>query len=137
MFDPDLFFAQAERLILAAAGEEDYRTGVSRIYYSCHIDARDSMFGVDAANWRGRGRRPSHRAVIDAAERALPPDSADRFRRLKAMREMADYVRDPAHPEMQALFANRDAGDWSDLADEALTIARDLLPQLRQLPPAP
>ena len=137
MFDPNLFFAQAERLILAAAGEEDYRTGVGRIYYSCHIDARDAMFGVDAVNWRGPGRRPSHRAVIRAAERALPPESADLFKRLKEMREKADYVRDPAHPEMQSLFAARDARNWSDLADEALAIARDLLPLLRQLPPAP
>ena len=137
MFDPNLFFAQAERLILAAVGEEDYRTAVGRIYYCCHVDARDSMFGDDAANWRGPGRRPSHRAVILAAERALPPDSVERFERLKAMREKADYVRDPAHPEMQALFASHNARDWADLADEALVIARDLLPLLRQLPPAP
>ena len=137
MFDPNLFFAQAERLILAAVGEEDYRTAVGRIYYCCHVDARDAMFGDDAANWRGPGRRPSHRAVILAAERTLPRRSADDFRHLKEMREMADYVRDPAHPEMQALFASHNARDWADLADEALVIARDLLPLLRQLPPAP
>ena len=137
MFDPHLFLTQAERLILAAVGEEDYRTAVSRTYYSCHIDARDRMFGDDAANWRGPGRRPSHRAVITAAERVLPPNAVGRLKRLKAMREMADYVRDPAHPEMQALFAARNARDWSDLANEALRTARDLLPQLRQLPPAP
>ena len=53
------------------------------------------------------------------------------------MREKANYVRDPAHPEMQELFATYNARDWADLADEALAIARDLLPLLRQLPPAP
>ena len=87
-------------------------------------------------NWGGPGRRPSHRAVITAAASALPPDLVYRFELLKRMREMADYVRDPAHPEMQALFADRNARDWADLADEALGIARDLLPLLRQLPPA-
>ena len=138
MFDADEFFTYGEAIVRAGGGEAASRTAVGRLYYSCYIEARDSMFGDDAVNWRGRGRRPSHRAVIEAAERALPPGPASqRFKRLKAMREMADYIRDPAHPEMQALFAARNARDWADLADEALGIARDLLPLLRQLPPAP
>ena len=137
MFEAERFFTYAEALVRAGGGEEASRTVVNRVYYSCHLEARDSMFGDDAANWGGPGRRPSHRAVIRAAAPALPPDSAYRFELLKWMREMADYVRDPAHPEMQQLFADRNARDWSDLADEALSIARDLLPLLRQLPPAP
>ena len=138
MFDWERFFAQAERLALAAVGEEDYRTAVSRLYYVCHLIARDLMFGVDAANWGGPGRRPSHRAVMGAAERALPPGAAiRRFQRLREMREKADYISDPAHPEMLDLFAVGTARDWAGLADEALGIVRDLLPLLRRLPPAP
>ena len=137
MFDPALFFTYAEALAQAGGGEEASRTIVNRVYYSCHVEARDCMFGVDAVNWKGPGRRPSHRAVITAATRTLPLELIDAFERLKEMREMADYVRDPAHPEMQALFSVNNARDWADLADEALTIARDLLPLLRRLPPAP
>ena len=121
----------------AGGGEEASRTTVNRVYYSCHLEARDSMFGDDAMNWRGPGRRPSHRAVITAAAGALPPDSVIRFEQLKEMREKADYVRDQAHPEIQQLFADHNARDWADLADQALRIARDLLPLLRQLPPTP
>ena len=137
MFDAEEFFTYGEAIVRGGGGEAASRTGVGRLYYSCHVEARDCMFGVDAANWKGPGRRPSHRAVIIAAARTLPLESIDSFRRLKEMREMADYVRDPAHPEMQALFAVNNAHDWADLADEALTIARDLLPLLRQLPTPP
>ena len=121
----------------AGGGEEASRTTVNRVYYSCHLEARDCMFGVDAANWRGRGRRPSHRVVIEAARRTLSPAAVDYFEQLKEMREKADYLRDPAHPEIQQLFADHNARDWADLADEALRIARDLLPLLRRLPTAP
>ena len=136
MFDWQLFFTYAEAIVRAGGGEEAYRIAVSRLYYACHLIARDCMFGVDAVNW-GRDWRPSHRAVLAAASRALPPDSIIGFKRLKEMREKADYVSDPAHPEMLDLFAAGEAHDWAGLADEALTIARDLLPRLRQLPPAP
>ena len=34
VFDSERFFAQAERLWAQAAGEEDYRTAVSRAYYA-------------------------------------------------------------------------------------------------------
>ena len=94
------------------------------------------MFGVDAANW-GQDRRPSHRAVIAAAAASLGSVDTERFNRLKLMREKADYVGDPAHPELQRLFADYNAHDWADLAGEALTLARALLPRLRELPPAP
>ena len=59
------------------------------------------------------------------------------FERLKLMREKADYIRDPLHPEIRLLFADQDVRDWAGLANEAMVIARDLLPYLRQLPPAP
>lgn len=135
VFDSERFFAQAERLWAQAAGEEDYRTAVSRAYYACHLVARDRLFGVDAVDWE-RAWRPSHRAVIAAAAASISGVDAERFNRLKLMREKADYVRDPEHPELRQLFAANNARDWADLAEEALTIARALLPLLRRLPAA-
>ena len=138
MFDPELFFKQAERLAQPGGGEEDYRTAVSRAYYACHLTARDRLFGVDAVNWGTEGRKPSHYAVIAAAA-AFPEVDVDgqRFEWLKLMREKADYVRDPDHPEVRQLFTSYGVRDWGELASEALVIARNLLPILRQLLPAP
>ena len=135
VFDPELFFTQAERMARAGAGEEDYRTAVSRAYYACHLIARDRLFGVDAVNW-GRGWRPSHYAVTTAVRAHVPGVMDRRFNRLKRMRENADYVRDPDHPETQLLFADHDVRDWAGLANEALVTARALLPHLRSLPSA-
>ena len=61
----------------------------------------------------------------------------ERFDRLKLMRENADYVRDSDHPQTRELFAAHGAHDWAGLANEALNIARVLLPRLRRLLPAP
>ena len=136
VFDPELFMAQAERLARTGGGEEDYRTAVSRAYYACHLIARDRLLGVDAGG-RERSRRPSHRAVIAAAVASPESDvDSEQFNRLKLMRENADYVRDPDHPETLRLFAVNDVHDWPELANEALNIARALLPHLRTLPPA-
>ena len=138
MFDPELFFTQAERLAQPGGGEEDYRTAVSRAYYACHLTARDRLFGVDAVNWGTPGQRPSHYAVIAAsvASSAGGVDSRP-FEWLKLMREKADYLRDPDHPEVRQLFTSYDVRDWGELANEALVIARNLLPVLRQLQPSP
>ena len=109
---------------------------MSRAYYACHLVARDRLLGVDAGG-RERSRRPSHRSVIAVA--VASPESgvdAEQFNRLKLMRENADYVRDPDHPETRRLFAASNVRDWADLANEALSIARALLPRLRTLPPA-
>lgn len=127
--------AQAERLAQPGAGEEDYRTAVSRAYYACHLVARDRLFGVDAVRW-GRGWRPSHRTVMEAVRPHMPDVIHERFDQLKLMRENADYVRDPDHPETQRLFSVLNTNDWAEFASDALTIARRLLPRLRTLPPA-
>ena len=127
--------AQAERLAQPGAGEEDYRTAVSRAYYACHLVARDRLLGVDAGG-RERNRRPSHYAIIATVRPHLTDVLTQSFDRLKRMRENADYVRDPDHPETLRLFADHGVRDWSELANEALTVARVLLPRLRTLPPA-
>ncbi len=130
--DPELFLGQAQRLAGTAENEADYRSAINRAYYACHLTARDALFGVDA---RG-GRRPSHRTVINSVARApgLRQD-ARMLRRLKRMREVADYVTDSSHPDIQGVFAENRVADWASLAARALAIAGALVPRLRVLPP--
>ncbi len=128
--DPDLFLVQARRLARTAENEADYRSAISRAYYACHLTARDALFGVDA----GGGGRPSHWAVINSVARA-EENAADRLRRLKRVREVADYVTDSSHPEVQGVFANGRASDWASLAGRALAVAHRLIPRLRALQP--
>ena len=128
--DPELFLVQARRLARTAENEADYRSAVSRAYYACHLTARDALFGVDA----GGGGRPSHWAVINSVAKAEEND-ADRLRRLKRMREAADYVTDSSRPDVQGAFANSRVSDWTSLAGRALAVADRLIPRLRALRP--
>ena len=99
--DPELFLGQAQRLARDAENEADYRSAISRAYYACHLTARDALFGVDA---RG-GKRPSHWAVINSVDK-VPGRRRDarKLRGLKWMREVADYITDSLHPEVQERF---------------------------------
>ena len=130
--NPELFLIQAQRLTRTAENEADYRSAISRAYYSCHLTARDALFGVDA----GGGGRPSHRTVVKSVANApgLRQD-ARMLRRLKRMREVADYVTDSSHPDVRRVFASGPASDWASLAARALAIADALIPRLRALPP--
>ena len=130
--DPELFLVQAQRLAGTAENEADYRSAINRAYYACHLTARDALFGVDA---RG-GRRPSHSAVINSVANTpgLHQD-ARRLWGLKRMREVADYVTDSSHPDVQDVFANSRVADWAGLVARALAIADALIPRLRALPP--
>ena len=130
--DPELFLVQAERLAQTAENEADHRSAISRAYYACHLVARDALFGVDA----GGGRRPSHSAVINSVARAPGQrQDARMLRRLKRMREVADYVTDSSHPDVQGVFAENRVADWASLAARALAVAGALIPRLRALPP--
>ena len=128
--DPELFLVQAQRLARTAENEADYRSAISRAYYACHLVARDALFGVDTAG----GRRPSHQAVISSVGKA-EENGADRLRRLKRMRETADYVTDSSHHEVQAVFVDSRVSDWASLAARALAVEGALIPRLRTLPP--
>ncbi len=130
--DPELFLVQAQRLAGTAENEADHRSAINRAYYACHLTARDALFGVDA----GGGRRPSHWAVINSADRVPGLHQDARWlRELKSMREAADYVTDSSHPDVQRVFAENRVADWESLADWALAIAVALIPRLRTLPP--
>ena len=116
-----------------AENEADYRSAISRAYYACHLVARDALFGVDAKG----GKRPSHWAVINSVDKVpgLLYD-ARLLRALKRMREVADYVTDSLHPEVQDVFTDSRVSDWAGLAARALAVAGALIPRLRRLPPA-
>lgn len=131
--DPELFLDQARRLAGDAENEADYRSAISRAYYACHLVARDALFGVDA---RGGGR-PWRWRVINSVDKVpgLRYD-ARLLRTLKRMREVADYVTDSLHPEVQDVFADRRVSDWAGLAARALAAAGALIPRLRRLQPA-
>ena len=62
-------------------------------------------------------------------------EDAEELRKLKAMREAADYVTDSSHPDVQRVFAENSVSDWASLADWALSIADAIIPRLRTLPP--
>ena len=131
--DPELFLGQARRLANDAENEADYRSAINRAYYACHLTARDALFGVDA----GGGRRPSHWAVINSVNKAPSGHwDARRLRRLKKMREVADYVTDSSHPEVRRVFERSQVANWEGLAAAALAVAGEVVPRLRRLPPA-
>ena len=130
--DPERFLVQAQRLAGTAEDDANYRSATNRAYYACHLVALDALFGVDA----GGGKRPSHWAVIKAvAGHRGGEEDANDLRRLKRMREVADYVTDSSHPEVQGVFDENSASDWASLADWALAVAGALIPRLRALPP--
>ena len=132
--DPAEFLAHAS-LLMEAGGEAGYRSAINRAYYACHLMARDRLFGLDAARWEPPPRRPSHRAVVRALLRSLPmSDAADQLERLRQAREIADYVRDGAHPEAQAMFSLHGVSDWRELAQTSLARALDMFAALQRLP---
>ena len=132
--DPADFLAQAP-LLMEAGGEAGYRSAINRAYYACHLTARDRLFGLDAARWEDAGRRPSHRAVVRALRR-LPSmmDAAEPLEHLRKTREVADYVRDPMHPEVQTQFSLNGVSSWREMAELSLLRARDVFAALRSLP---
>lgn len=132
--DPLDLFTLAERLH-AGGGEAQARTAINRAYYACHLVARDRLYGVDAARWTPRNqRRPSHRAIVEEVAPILDRGDGNTLDRLKRMREIADYIRDPDHPEVQSIFRRESVGDWQGLAEQALNLARDILPTLQTMP---
>ncbi len=133
--DPADLVSLADRLLAESGGDEAAcRTAISRMYYACHLSARDQRFGLDAG--AAPGQRPSHRAVIREVQAQTGVDAARDLEDLKRMREVADYVRDLEHPEVRAVFARQGVSDWSALADVAAALTRDLLPLLQAIPAA-
>ena len=96
--------------------------------------ARDRLFGLDASQWGGPVR-PSHRAVVRALrKRPSMRDAAHNLEQLRRTREVADYVRDPLHPEAQDLFMKQGVSGWRELAQFSLLRARDVFAALQSMP---
>ncbi len=132
--DPAEFLAHAS-LLLEVGGEAGCRSAINRAYYACHLIARDRLFGLDAARWEPPPRRPSHRAVIRSLRRRPSTRNvAHSLELLRRTREIADYVRDPLHPEARELFAWHGVSDWRELAQASLARAREVFAALQRLP---
>ena len=136
-FSPAELRQIAAELLAAAPNEVACRSAINRLYYACHLAARDALYGVDAEDvTRAGGRRPSHRSIIDDVEARLPSTVAARLRELKDLREAADYVTDDASPQVQTLLLHYGAANWEDLAAVASAKTDEILPQLSELPRA-
>lgn len=137
MFDPELFFTQATRLARNANGEEDYRSAISRAYYSCHIIARDQLFGVDGRKQTAKERKYPHQIIVSTIRETngIPSRQslASKLNLLMTMRVHADYVRRSS--KVDGLFKRHRVTDWDKLAQKALTIAIDIKPVLKGLKP--
>ncbi|MXV80457.1 MAG: hypothetical protein F4X58_00465 [Chloroflexi bacterium] len=123
----------AERMLSGSRRDEaTCRTAINRLYYACHLSARDRRYGLDAHI--AAGRRPSHQAILHVVQEQAGAERARVLEDLKRMREVSDYILDSDHSEIRAVFARAGASDWSDLADVAVAITRRLLPFLQAIP---
>ncbi len=131
--DPIELAELAERLLANPRRDETTcRTAINRLYYACHLTARDQRYGLDAHTYQGR--RPSHQAILRVVKEQAGTDLARDLEDLKRMREVADYVLNSDHPEIRAVFTRVRASNWYELAGEAAALARDLLPSLQAIP---
>jgi hypothetical protein len=132
-----------------ATDETRWRASLGRAYYACFLTARDNLFGVDGRPTDqqlrklprpSKGRLGSHQEVSGAigAHSSLRPGARKRqkdwLESLKALRVAADYRTSHTHPEVAKLLAQYGVTDWEGLAKEGLTLASQLLPELRNLP---
>ena len=148
LFDPMGWLTLGESLA-RNDGEAERRTAIGRVYYACHLMARDRMFGDDGVALRrkdiekltGSKLNSEHKAVSMAiaqnsgVRRGPAKRLADQLGELRAMREQADYFRDTDRDEIKGLFARYNVKGWSGLARTAATKARTLVPELGVLQP--
>ena len=149
-FDPKDFFLLGQQLLHAAAKESEFRTVVGRAYYACLLSARDQLFDIDgrlissriqkrlAPKSRSKKSLGSHDLVIQAV--ASHPRIAtgrqirlsDQLSQLKGMRVQADYHM--SYAANAKAFGKYAVSGWAGLAQAAMTLASNLLPDLQKLP---
>jgi len=117
-FQAELYYSQAQQLLQASRSDDAaLRSAISRAYYSALIVARD------AKGLATRGRA-GHQAVIDGySGNAADNVVADNLRKLRALREKADY-----QPKETCMNAE---------GHHAIAHARKVLSYLRKLPAPP
>lgn len=147
IFNPLGCFHLAQQLV-TANDEASHRTAIGRVYYSCHVIARDQLYGIDGLRLTSAARKrltnnsnSDHMAIIISVGRNtyLRPGRAkrlsDQLNELRDMRIQADYVRDPSQRGTVTVFQKYNVSDWQGLAPAAMTLASNLLPELQQLRP--
>ena len=146
-FDPWDFFRLSQNLAADGPDESRHRTAIGRAYYACFLVARDQMFGLDGATLSGPVRRRvvghrragSHEVVLEAIKShprlgpARGKRISDQLGQLKDMRIQADYYRDTQNRNTISIFTTNTANDWIGLANAALALASNLLPELQRL----
>ena len=146
LFDPMGWLTLGERLAKSST-EAELRTAISRVYYACHIIARDRMFGDDASGLRrkdreilaGRRKTSEHQVVSEAIaqntgiKKGAAKRLSDQLGELRSMREQADYFRNSERDEIKQLFSRYRVGGWPGLANTAVARARSLVPELGAL----
>ena len=144
IFDPADLFSLAQSLLGSTDTEASHRTIIGRVYYSCHLTARDQMYGIDGIGLtksvkRKLGTNGDHEAVIRAIPTVMRVTQskakrlADQLGQLREMRESADYLLDSGGTQMTSVFAKHKVSSWLDLAKAAMALGSNLLPELRRL----
>ena len=152
-FDPSEIFTLAQSLTQDYTSEAADRNAIGRAYYACFLTARDQMFGLDQSRWNNsvsrqvssrlprRSRsRGSHNDIQNAlaTHQGIRPGQRKRLKdqlgELKDLRIQADYILDPTHSRTTNLHARYGVSGWEGLAHQAMALASNLLPDLRQVP---
>jgi len=146
LFDPMGWLTLGESLA-GAKSEAELRTAISRVYYACHLLARDRLFGDDKVALKrkdvekltGDKRNSEHVAVSRAiaqnpgVRKGPAKRLTDQLGELRAMREQADYYRNSDRDEIKELFRRYNVSGWPGLARTAATRARSLVPEIGAL----
>lgn len=130
--------------------ETRWRAAINRSYYCCFLTTRDRLWGIDgrpSAPQRRRLPKPngralgSHEQVIEAlglnaglSSPAKRKRQKDMLGSLKALRTAADYTSADNHPEIGKLFRQYGVSSWEQLAEKAVVLSSQILPELDQHP---
>lgn len=157
-YDPDDMFRLANHMFtssLPSVQQETFcRAVIGRVYYACYLTARDRLWGVDGRPTstqehrlpRGHGGRRLglHERDIEALgvnpsvpSHAKRKHQKDFLSALKALRTAADYRHSDTHPDVQKLFNQYRVTTWDKLAEQALVLGSQLLPELATHPRFP
>ena len=133
--------------LAGSTSEAELRTAINRVYYACHLLARDRLFGDDKVGLKRRDierltgdkRNTEHtavsRAIVQNTGVGKGPAKrlADQLSELRAMREQADYFRDSNRDQIQELFRRYNVSGWPGLARSAAIKAKSLVPEIGAL----
>jgi hypothetical protein len=88
-FPPRDFQTLALWLIEQRQDEASLRTGISRLYYACHLLAKQSL--IEKKKWVPSGHGDDHSGVIRELKRGRTTGLGNYLDNLRTLREHADY----------------------------------------------